>query len=198
MADQDPAVMADDEQTQDTSAQQTPEEMRAELERTRKALKDANKEAADRRKRLDALEKAEKERSDKDLSESERLKKDLGERDSALTATQQELRNERTANAVELVALALDFHDTEDALRLIDLDAIEYSEDGRPDRKSIKKALEALAKAKPHLVATGDDAQRSRDGSPPSRGGSRRPNPSQGDDKEREYAIQRSTGRYSL
>ena len=183
-------------ETPETPVAQTPEEMRAELERTRKALKDANREAADRRKKLDAFEAAEKKRADAELSEVERLKKDVGERDNSLTAAQQELRTERLSHAVELTALAMDFHDPDDALALLDTSAIEFDDAGRPNRASIKKALEALAKAKPHLVAKADT--RSRDGSPPGRQGAPRPKPDAGDDKEREVAVQRSTGRYML
>lgn len=53
---------------------QTPEEVQAELERTRTALKAANKEAADRRKKIDAYEKAEEERKTAELSEVDKLK----------------------------------------------------------------------------------------------------------------------------
>lgn len=64
----------------------TAEEAIAELERTRAALKEANKEAAARRKRLEELEAAEQKRKEADMSEIDRLKaqheqatKELGE-----------------------------------------------------------------------------------------------------------------------
>ena len=49
------------------------------------------------------------------------------------------------------------------------LAAIEFDEEtGKVDRASVKKALAALAKAKPHLVAKGAD--HAADGTPPRRG----------------------------
>lgn len=44
-----------------------------ELDKVRKALKDANKEAADRRKRLDELEAAEAKRKEAEMTETEKL-----------------------------------------------------------------------------------------------------------------------------
>lgn len=54
-------------------------ELEAELEKTRKALKEANREAADRRKRLDELEAAEKKRAEDAMSETEKLNARLKE-----------------------------------------------------------------------------------------------------------------------
>jgi hypothetical protein len=94
---------------------QTAEEVKAELERVRKALKDANKEAADRRKKLEALEAAEKERADKELTETERLQKKLAEiQQQAEQATQ--LANQRLVRqAIVTQAARLNFADPEDA-----------------------------------------------------------------------------------
>jgi hypothetical protein len=73
----------------DTGSQQSPEELQAELERVREALKKANKEAADRRKKLEEIERAEQKRKDAELSEMERLQKQLAERDNDLRAAWQ-------------------------------------------------------------------------------------------------------------
>lgn len=62
--------------TPQTTAGKTLDEVLAENERISKALKDANKEAADRRKKLEAFEKAEQTRKDAELSESQRLQKE--------------------------------------------------------------------------------------------------------------------------
>ena len=80
MADETPVVTTETEDEK-TPVVQTPEEIRAELERTRDALKKANKEAADRRKKLDAFEKTEADRKAAELSEVDRLKADLKARD---------------------------------------------------------------------------------------------------------------------
>ena len=69
------------ETTVKTEPQQQPpsktlDELKAENERMAKALKDANHEAAERRKKLDDFEKAEQQRKDAELSEVDRLKKE--------------------------------------------------------------------------------------------------------------------------
>lgn len=53
------------------------EKVRAELEATRKALKDANREAAERRKKLEALEKAEQDRKDAEMTELQKAQAEL-------------------------------------------------------------------------------------------------------------------------
>lgn len=60
-----------------TATSKTLDELQAENERMAKALKDANKEAADRRKKLEAFEKAEQARKDAELSEAQRLQKEV-------------------------------------------------------------------------------------------------------------------------
>jgi hypothetical protein len=51
------------------------------------------------------------------------------------------------------VAAAGVLTDPDDAVRLLDLEAIEADADGRPQPKSIKAALADLVKAKPYLAA---------------------------------------------
>jgi hypothetical protein len=82
-------------------------ELEAELEKTRKALKDANKEAAERRKRLEELEKAEQERQQAQMSEQEKLQLRLKELEQAnaekerlLAEKQQQELQTRVAKAV--------------------------------------------------------------------------------------------------
>ena len=60
----------------DQPAGKTLDELKAENERMAKALKEANHEAAERRKKLDDFEAAEQKRKDAELSEVERLKKE--------------------------------------------------------------------------------------------------------------------------
>ena len=69
-------------------------ELEAELDKVRKALKDANKEAADRRKRLEELEKAEQERLQSQMSEQEKMQARLKELE-ALTAEKDRLLKEK-------------------------------------------------------------------------------------------------------
>lgn len=80
----------------------TPEQALAELEATRKALKDANREAAERRKKLEAYEKAEAEKAAAELSETERLKKQLEDTAAKLRAVEIANLKQRTAAAAGL------------------------------------------------------------------------------------------------
>lgn len=126
------------------------EDLKAELDRARKALAAANKEAADRRKKLEAFERAEQERQQAQLSETERLKQQLAEAESkAATATA--AANERLLRAAVLAeASKLGFVDPSDAWRMLDRDGLGIDEDGEATGAS--EALKALAKAKPYLV----------------------------------------------
>lgn len=60
------------------------EELKAELEKVRKALKDANKEAAERRKRNEELEAAEAKRKEAEMTESEKAAARVKELESKL------------------------------------------------------------------------------------------------------------------
>lgn len=65
---------------------QTAEQMAAELERTRTALKAANREAAERRKRLEDLEQAEAKRKEAEMTELQRLQKQAVDAEAARDA----------------------------------------------------------------------------------------------------------------
>lgn len=73
------------ETTPETPAAPNPAELQAELERTRAALKAANAEAADRRRKLADMETAEKQRQQAAMSEGERLQARLAELERAAT-----------------------------------------------------------------------------------------------------------------
>lgn len=126
------------------------EDLKAELDRARKALAAANKEAADRRKKLEAFEKAEADRKAAELSEVERLQQQVAEaqlRADAVTAA----ANERLLKAAVLMeASKLAFVDPSDAWRMLDRDGLAVGDDG--EVTGAAEALKALAKAKPYLV----------------------------------------------
>lgn len=79
-----------------------PEDLAAELEKARAALKSANKEAAERRKKLEAYEQEEVKRKEEELSEVERLTKQLAEAQTSLKAKE---RAELRASAAEKAGL---------------------------------------------------------------------------------------------
>jgi len=150
--------------TQETTTQApatpavTVEELQAQIARMEKALKDANKGDADKRKRLAELEKLEQERQQATLSETEKLKAQIAERDKKLAdeqaareKAQADAQQTRIKSAIMAQASALGFHDAEDAYNLIDLAAVTVAADS--DKVTgIKEALAALAKSKPYML----------------------------------------------
>jgi DNA repair exonuclease SbcCD ATPase subunit len=130
------------------------EQLQAELERTRTALQGANRESADRRKKLEAFEKAEQDRAKKDLSEVERLKGQVAELDKRARELEAERETMIIRSAVERAATALGFHSAEDAYQLADLSGVEIDEDGKVS--NVDQALKALVKARPYLVRVVD------------------------------------------
>lgn len=180
------AAMADAEQAQDPNqdpnANRQPERahepedidgLKAEREKLKTALAKANKEAADRRRRLEELEAKEKEAEQAQLTEAERIRNAAGE---ALKKRQE--AEERARKAEEaLVATRID-HAVERAAAgrmeypeiapsLVDRSRISYDpETGKVD--GAKEAVDRLLKDKPGLDTT------NRGGGTPPREGPRR------------------------
>jgi len=135
---------------------ETVEDLRAQLARVEKALKEANKEDAARRKKLSDFEKAEQERQQAAMSEMDKLKAQLAERDKAVSEAQAaheramaETAQMRVRSAIVAQAAMLGFQNPDDAYSLVDLATVTVA-DG--DVKGITESLAALAKAKPYLL----------------------------------------------
>lgn len=101
---------------------------------------------------LEALRKAEEERKNADLSEVEKLRKELAEKNTAIEAAAAQAKAGRLAGASLAAAARLGFADPEDAQRFLDADAIEWDDSGAP--KNVQALLEAVLKAKPYLKAS--------------------------------------------
>lgn len=131
----------------------SPEQLQAELERTRAALKTANKEAAERRKKLEEIEANETRRKESELSEVQKAAKRAEEAENSLKQVKERYRINAMRNAIRLAAQNAGFVDTEDAIALADLSSVDFDETS--DKVSgAKEAIDALAKAKPHLLKT--------------------------------------------
>lgn len=117
----------------------------AELERLRVALKAANKEAGDRRKRLDELEKADEERKAASLSELEKEKKRAD--DAEKKAADAETRAKETLIRAAFVgeAAKLGVLHPEDVYLLADKSAVSIDEAGKVD--GVSEAVKALVDA---------------------------------------------------
>lgn len=83
----------------------TLEELTAENQRLETALHERNKEEAARRKKLEALEKAEEDRKKAELSETERLKQELAQASAKLEAAQRTELQRSVSDEVGLPAV---------------------------------------------------------------------------------------------
>ena len=132
----------------ETKPAATTDSLQSELETVRKALKDANKEAEARRKKLDEYEAKEREAETAKLSEMEKLQKAL---DAEKKAKEAALRteNDRLIKS-EILSKADKFIDADAVYALVDKSKITVKDDG-----TIEGATEALAElenSKPHLL----------------------------------------------
>lgn len=156
-----------DDDDSDDSDDDDDSDIKAELKRTREALKKANKEAKDRRLKLKKLEKAEAERAKAEMSDLEKMQTEL----DAATAERDSLKAGLTEvtirHAFHQAANALGFVDPDDAYDLVDRSEIEFDEETL-EVTGIDKLLKALAKAKPYLLSATDDDTTTR-GTPGSR-----------------------------
>lgn len=114
------------------------------------AAKKLRSEAAALRARLKKFEDEEKARADAQLSEQERLKKQLAETQSQHDTMQRQYQERIVRYEVQSVAASLGIIDVDAAAKLIDWSELEYDDDGNP--KNAKAVLEKLLKDKPYLA----------------------------------------------
>lgn len=102
---------------------------------------------------LKKLQEAEKLRSEADLSEVEKLRKQIAERDAAIEQASASAKAGRLAGASLAAAARLGFADPEDAQRFLDAERVEW-DDATGAPKNVQQLLEAVLKAKPYLKAS--------------------------------------------
>jgi hypothetical protein len=112
--------------------------------------KNAREQADRQAKKLLAYEKAEQEKKDAELSEIERVKKQHADLQSQHEAYTRQMQARITRYEVERAAANLNIIDPDAAVRLLDLDQLEYDDNGSPT--NAEKLLEKLIKAKPYLA----------------------------------------------
>lgn len=139
------------EQQNSEGGAMSPEQILAELERTRAALKAANKEAAERRKKLEEIESTEAKRKESELTEVQRAAKRAEEAEASLKQTKERYRTNAIRNEIKLYAQNAGFVDTNDAIALVDMGSVDFDE-ANDKVTGAKEAIDALAKAKPHLL----------------------------------------------
>lgn len=132
------------------------EGLKSALSKERKARRDAEKE-------LRTFRKEREDRENADKSELTKAQERLTKRDAQVTALANRLRDSAVNSAITTAATALKFRDMDDALRLVERSGIEIDQDEdtpenvEVDVKSVQAAVQALAKAKPHLLIAGGD-----------------------------------------
>lgn len=124
--------------------------LKAELESARKALAAANREAADRRKKLDAYEQAEAARKEAEMSEVEKAVKRANDLQAQLEAERQARRDGALKGAVTVAAMKAGFHNPDDAWAFLPAGAV--SLDDGEQVQGVDEALKELVKARPYLV----------------------------------------------
>lgn len=125
-------------------------DVQAELERTRKALVDANREAAKRRKQLEAYEAAEAERKQAQMTELEKAQAALAEVEKRATEAERGRKQALVRAAVIARAGALRFVNPEDAIAFLGAESLEIGEDGQI--ADLDEQLTKLTKARPYLL----------------------------------------------
>ena len=127
----------------------TAAELALQLADMRKALKDANRESADRRKKLEAFEAAEAERKTAEMTETQKLQARLDKLEAEKTQTVAQA-NERIITAeLKAQAAAQGFTDLDYAVFKVRA-KVTLTEAG--DVEGAEDALKELAKASPALV----------------------------------------------
>lgn len=152
-------------------------EVRREAERLKSQLAKANADAKRSRARLEELEEAERKREESKLGETEKARRREAEREQKTremehraAELEQKLRDERVAIVAEREARIPqkdrgEFLDPELVHRLINRSLVEFNEDGEPTKKSIREALDQIAKDHPNQVRA-----KSSGGTPPREG----------------------------
>lgn len=113
-------------------------------------IAELRKEAAGYRTKNKKYEEEEAKRAEAQLSEQQKLEKRNADLQKSLDDTLKSHQEYKINAEVRLQAAQLGFADLSDAMRLLDLTAIEYDQDGAPS--NVKNLLSQLLKAKPYLA----------------------------------------------
>jgi hypothetical protein len=153
MTEQDSTQQTTEDQQQEQDTEQTTEQVQTERQDTfdREYVEKLRAEAAAHRTKLRKLEEAEEKRKKEALSETERLKAEKEEAEKAATesltkANQRSIRAEARVQALEA---GTNPQYVAGLLKLSDLSDVEVDDDGEPDAKAVKKAIEASLKEYP-------------------------------------------------
>lgn len=139
------AEMTEEQQGEEQSGT----DVQTELERTRKALAKANREAAERRKKLEAYEAEEQKRREAEMSELEKAQEAARAAEAEKQAALQRASEMVLRSSIITEAAALNFADPNDAYVLLDKSDL-IVEEGKVE--GLSDALKALAESKPYMI----------------------------------------------
>ncbi len=150
-----PAAGSEGETTTETLSLSEARELRRELQTLRKRAKEAEE-------KVQNAESA-------NLSELERAKRKVAALEQEIAKRDEREREHTVQDAAMSAAVKLGYRNPEVAFRLLDRDAIEFNDTGRP--KNVERLLKDLAEKEPYLVkpATGPDYGGGNRGTTPSR-----------------------------
>lgn len=145
-------VVVENEQKPNESAAGDPtaEQLRADLAKVKADLAAANNESATRRRKLEALERADEERKTAELSDVEKEKNARIKAEGRATEAENRYRTILLRSAIEREATRLNFHDPVDAYVHINMDAVTLDDTGKVN--GADTAVANLAKQKTYLV----------------------------------------------
>ena len=130
---------------EETFSRKYVEELRQEAAGLRTKKNEAEKAAKDAQAKLADIQKAE-------MDELERTKTELEEGKSTNESLLNRAKDAELRLAVVTASQEHKFRDLDDLMRFIDNDALKFLDDGSPDMRSVKAAVEKVAKDKPYLL----------------------------------------------
>ena len=119
------------------------------------ADRERRRELQSLRQRMKEVEKERDELKAAQLSDTEKATERATKAEEKATALEKDLRTMRLTAAVDSAAKDLGIRDARAAQRLMDDEAVEWDDDGKPKAKSVAKALADAAKEHPILVKSG-------------------------------------------
>jgi hypothetical protein len=148
-----PGASSDSTTTQTTqqTAPDPDENAKKALETERTARQASDKAAKDVTRELERLRAELKKRDDAELSETEKLRKQLATAESERQTIERDRQADRTRHTIEREAGRMRFADPADAWSLIDQTRIDFDAKGNPT--NVPALLTELVKAKPYLSA---------------------------------------------
>lgn len=145
---------SDDDDSDDDEPKTRPERQAA---RYRTKLREAERKLAE-------LEREKQERADAELSETDRLKKREKELSDELAQRAEEAKKLRVQTAFFAVN-DVNWVDPMEALEALDITDVAIDDDGKVDRKALKKAIRELSERKTHWVKNEGDSSSGASGS---------------------------------